>query len=139
MSFKVTTPLSNLLNFRQIFAILSIRFTTCQGKHMCVKEVDLVYLLSLSFSDSTKDISCRGCGIGTEPVHHPGEWEHAFVSRGEFTSLTTSLGCAGRAHNGQSVFLLLWGICLLLLKKKSSLSATLCEMKMKTFHQCVLE
>lgn len=59
VSFKVTTPLSNLLNFGQIFAILSIRFTTCQGKHMCVKEVDLVYLLSLSFSDSTK-ISAAG-------------------------------------------------------------------------------
>lgn len=66
VSFKVTTSLSNLLNFRQIFAILSVRFMTCQGKHMCVKEVDLVYLLSLSFSDSTKDISCRSCSIGTE-------------------------------------------------------------------------
>lgn len=84
LSFKVTISLSNLLNFRQIFAILSIRFMTCQGKHMCVKEADLVYLLSLSFSDSTKDISCTSCGVGTEPVHHAGECEHALISRGEF-------------------------------------------------------
>lgn len=50
VSFKVRTSLSNLLNFRQIFAIPwahSIRFMTCQGKHTCVKEVALVYLLFL--------------------------------------------------------------------------------------------
>lgn len=124
VSFKVTTSLSNLLNFRQIFAILSVRFMTCQGKHMCVKEVDLVYLLSLSFSDSTKDISCRSCSIGTEPVHHAGEWNRNMPSSPEEcpTSLTTSLGCAGTAHSGQSVFLLLWGISLFLLKKKKILT-----------------
>lgn len=87
VSFKVRTSLSNLLNFRQIFAIPwahSVRFMTCQGKHMWVKEVDLVYLLSLSFSDGTKGISCRSYGIGTEPVHYAGQWEHALISRGEF-------------------------------------------------------
>lgn len=144
-SFKVRTPPANLLNFAQTLAVPSahsIRFMTRRGRHVCAREVDLVYLFSLCLSASTRDSAAGPTASAQSRFSAQGDTSVSPFPGGSFTLLTTSLGATGRAHNGQSgeqIYSSL-GISLFLLTKSSpSPSPTLSEIKKKTFSQCALE